>query len=301
MRRRVAALVLVSAGLATAAAVPRGGPPEAPAGVTTVLAAAVRPQPEILTDEPHRATKGSASVYVPRELVLAEGRFDVLVHFHGAAKNQETNVAQAGLGAVVVSVNEGTGTTPYSRAFSREEALERVLELAQREVRTRPGAEKAAVGRVALSAWSAGGGAIRAILAGEEAERVDAVLIADGIFSRYEDPEAKTVSQEPLEPLAAFARRALAGEALFVLTHTAIETHGYPDVVKCTDALLAMLDLDKGPPVAEAPDAGGAPTYAAVRRGFRVLGYDGKGKQDHIDQIRALDDAYAALAERWGH
>lgn len=41
--------------------------------------------------------------------------------------------------------------------------------------------------------------------------------------------------------------------------------------------------------------------YALDRGGLHVRGSAGKGPQEHVEQIRALDDAYAMLARRWHH
>jgi hypothetical protein len=125
------------------------------------------------------------------------------------------------------------------------------------------------------------------------------VLIADGVFSLYADPKAKEVDPAPLAPLVAFARRAANGEKLFVLTHTAIDPAEFPSVEECADAMLAELGLAKADPPASAPPGGGAPTYAVDRGSLHVIGFDGKGPQDHVDQLRALDAAYARLTQRW--
>lgn len=272
----------------------RGG--DARVGIATLSAAEA--DVEVLRGAPLRRTSGDLSIYVPAELAARRGRFDVVVHFHGVAKNQEENVDEAHLRAAIVSANEGTVAGSYARAFAGDGALDRLLAFAEREIDETGRLPGARAGRVALSAWSAGGAAVAKIVS-RDADRVDAVIVADGLFSSYEDLAEKRINPAPLEPMVAFARRAETGEKLFILTHTAIDTRGYPNVQDCTDELLREIGVPKGPPPAEAPEAGGAPTYAADRGDLHVAGYDGKGKQDHIDQIRALDTAYAALAQRW--
>lgn len=221
--------------------------------------------------------------WVPADLDEGEGDgFDVVVHFHGAAERQEENAKEAGLRAAIVTVNEGVGTTPYARAFAPQGSLERALDAARRAV------GKGSVRRVALSSWSAGGAAVRAVLA-NDAERIDAVLLADGIFSRWADDAERTVEPEPLEPFVAFARRAAAGEALMVVTHTAIATPGYPDVKECTDFVLEAIGIA---PSEEA-------VYALDRGGLHVRGSAGTGPRDHVAEIEGLDAAYARLARRW--
>lgn len=243
---------------------------------------------EVATGEVVRVAAGDLSVFVPSELAVRDGAYDVMVHFHGEGRLQEKNVAQAHLRAVVVTANEGMGTAPYARAFAADGALDRALASAEKGVQKRGGNLK--VGRIALSAWSAGGASVREILAHDsDAARVDAVFLADGLFSSYE--EGKKVATAPLTPIVQFARRALEGKALFVLTHTAIETQGYPNVAECTEALFGELGLER-------PQA---TVYVFDRSGFHVAGFDGKGPEDHVARLEALDQAYAKLRDRWGH
>lgn len=253
---------------------------------------------DVVRGEPMRKTEGELALYVPDAIRLRDGRFDLLVHFHGVPEAQEANVEEADLHAVVVSVNAGVGTTAYARRFSADDSFDRVIAFAEREVAAGRGREEARAGRIALSSWSAGGAAVRGILE-RDADRIDAVLAADGVFSRYADPVKHTIEPKPLEPLVAFARRAMNGEKLLVVTHTAIDASQYPSVAECTAVILDTLGISKEPPSADLRPAGGNPTYAVARGSFFVRGYDGKKPGDHGAQIAALDAAYALLGERW--
>lgn len=289
-----AAIAVGGVTIAVAIVSDRGG--EARVGIASLRAAEA--DAEVLRGEPLHRTSGDLSVYVPAELAARRGRFDVVVHFHGIPKNQEENAEESHLRAVFVSANEGVVSGAYAKAFTGAGALDRLLAFAERAIDESGRFAGGRAGRVALSAWSAGGAAVTHILS-RDADRVDAVIVADGLFSSYEDAAGKSINAAPLEPFVAFARRAEAGEKLFILTHTAIDTTGYPSVRECADELLRELDLPKHAPPGDAPEAGGAPTYAADRGDLHVVGYDGKGAHDHIAQIRALDSAYAALARRW--
>lgn len=274
------------AGVALIAAANRHGEVAGP-GVATVQAAEV--DVTIARGEPLTKTHGGVAVHVPREIALAGGAFDVVLHFHGASSHQERNASEAGLRAVLVTANEGVGTTPYARAFAPPGSLDRLLGLAEQAFSESGRIEgRARVRRVALSSWSAGGAAVRAILQ-DDAARIDAVLLADGLFSRYADPATKAIEQAPLEPFVRFARRAIDGEALMLVTHTAIETPRYPNVKECTDEVLSALDL----PASEDD------VYALDRGELHVRGSAGKGPGDHVDELRALDQGYAMLARRW--
>lgn len=295
MSPRKVAVSLVALGIfGWSAAAIRHGEIESP-GIARVNAATV--ETTIVRGEPVKKTVGDLTVFVPAELALSGRAFDVVVHFHGASENQEKNAAESGLKAVFVSANEGMGSTPYARAFEKPGSLDRALDLAIRTVDTSGHLDTSAGGAprvryVALSSWSAGGAAVKQIIARDkDAERVDAVLLADGIFSRFVDPKTKTIEPKPLDPFVRFGRRAVDGQKLMVLTHTAIETPQYPNVKECTDAVLEALALPRSD----------EPVYALDRGELHVRGSAGKGPQDHVEQIRALDEAYAMLVRRWRH
>jgi hypothetical protein len=256
--------------------------------------------PKIATGEAARSTRGNLAIYIPSEIAIRQSTedkptFDLVIHFHGSAKNQEYNVDEAKLPAAIVSVNEGVASDSYGKAWSGPKAIDRVIAFAEEAVGKREAGAK--VGRIALSSWSAGGASVKNILQ-NDADRVDAVILADGVFSYWEDQKKHVVKREPLDPIINFGKKAVTGEKLMIITHTAIPTD-YPNVETCTKVVLDALDLQKGEAAAVTQPAGGSPTYAVDRAGFHVRGVDGKGPEDHIAQIRVLDDSYSELRRRW--
>src|SRR5688500_1137413 len=207
-------------------------------GVARLNAATV--ETTVVRGEPVTKTIGDLTVWVPAELAVSGNSFDVVVHFHGSPDKQEKNAAKSGLKAAFVSANEGMGSTPYARAFAKPGSFDRALDFAIRTVDTSGHLDTSGgpprVRYVALSSWSAGGAAVKQVIDRErDVERVDAVLLADGIFSRFVDPKARTIEAKPLDPSVRFGRRAIDGEKLMVLTHTAIETPQYPNAKECTE------------------------------------------------------------------
>jgi hypothetical protein len=265
--------------------------------IATVNAASIGAA-TVLEGEAYRHTEGRRAVYVPKRVMLRDGRFDLLVHFHGALAIQEKNVDEAELPAVVVTVNGGTGSSPYAQMVSQAGAFDAIVSHARRALVKARGRDDVEVGRIALSSWSAGGAAVR-LLIDREPERFDAILVADGLFSTFADPKTRSPAPGPLAPFVRFARRASVGEALFVLTHTDIDTPDYPSTPECADAILAELGIPKGAPGSDTPPLGGEPTYAVDRGGLHVRGFSGKGPGDHVAQIEGLDVAYRRLRARW--
>ena len=128
----------------------------------------------------YRAHFGHADLYIPSFVRPVNGAYDVVVHFHGLKEAQESNVERAHLNAVIVSVNLGMGSGPYEDAFKDTRAFGALIANVERLVGESARAPGAHVGRIALSAWSAGYGAVSAILRDATwTTRIDAVLLDD--------------------------------------------------------------------------------------------------------------------------
>ena len=117
------------------------------------------------TTAPFRQHVGAAEIFVPAHLALRNGKYDLVVHFHGAPHLQEEGVARARISAVVVSVNVGTQSGPYGTAFKPKWAFPDLLAKIDTVVRKSPHLADASRGRLALTAWSAGASSVMAILA----------------------------------------------------------------------------------------------------------------------------------------
>lgn len=290
----LAVLAVLAAGCAT----PRKEPPASMPKPAVPLATARLT--EVDTSEPFREHVGAAEIYVPPHLALRDGNYDLLIHFHGMPKLQEDAMARARISAVVVSVNVGTQSGPYGAAFKPKSAFPELLQTIDHVVRKSPKLAEAHRGRLALTAWSAGASSIMAILANGTGGEVDCVLLADGLFTAYVDPKRKTLYAKTLEPVADFVQRAKKGETLFVLTHTSIMTDGYPGMPETTAELLRMVGLKKSPPKSERGPASSKVLYEVHEGDVHVTGYDGLTADDHISQIKHVDETlFPYLRARW--
>jgi hypothetical protein len=242
---------------------------------------------------------------VPSSLALRDGRFDLVIHFHGSHRETFAALDDAELGAAIVSVNLGEGGTTYGAAAIAPELIDRLIAFAEREIDASGRASGARVGRLALSSWSAGFGAVREILKRPgDAARVDAVLLADGLFSDWVPAKhastTPTADFEKVKAVIEFARRATEGDKLFVLTHTAIDNRAYPDAPRCADAMLRYFSLEKGFPGGLPNSARGAQPYATDSAGFHIWGFGGKAWTDHLAQHRAMGSRqFSALKAFW--
>jgi hypothetical protein len=267
-------------------------PPPPPAHSTTT---ATRPPPSADVETPkhiettaYRASLGhGAELYIPPWFTAKKDGYDLIIHFHGVGRWQEANIEHAKLNVAVVSVNVGAGTEPYSNAFKKPEAFERLLADTQAEIAKSGRAENAQLRRLALSAWSAGFSSVAKVMTESVTPRVDAVLLADGFFTNFTEPKKRTVNVQGLEKFTKLADAARRDEKLFVITHTTIPTGPYPSVQECVAKLLKMINVPKTPAVTTGP-RNMRQFYVVDQGSFHIRGFQGTQAADHVKQLHAM-------------
>ncbi len=249
---------------------------------------------------PFRASYGRAQLYLSPFFHPVNGKYDLVVHFHGMGSIQEGNVDKVHLNAAVVSVNVGMGSGPYEVAFKDPQVFARLVGYTSKVIEKSGRAPGAHLGRLAVSAWSAGYGAVASLLRQPAtAARLDAVLLEDGLHSDWVDEKRHIVSDPPLAKYARIADAAIRGDMLFAITHSAIHTDGYPSSTETTGELLRLLGVEKTAHEATGP-RGMLQIYESDRGDFHVKGYEGIGVKDHIDHIRAMNETVLPyLKVRW--
>jgi hypothetical protein len=226
-------------------------------------------------------------VYVPQD---CSGDYDVVLHFHGAHPYLKDLAQKAKLRAVVAVYNSGNGAERYAQAFQAGGILASLLRQIGMAAAPLCGGESAKPRRVALSAWSAGYGAAEKLLARvEDRERVDAVLLADGLHAGFADPHRRQFAPNALQAFRDFGELAKRGEKLFAITHSSIATDGYASTTECSKLLLEVLDVPR--------EGSWVSGHAGA---FSIEGSAGEDKAAHIAQFRQMDSTlYAKLGARW--
>lgn len=251
-------------------------------------------------DGGYRAKSGKLDLFLPEDFKVEDGKYDLVLHFHGLARAQESNVTAAKLNAAVVSMNLGAVADKYGIAFRAPGSFDALVRRAHQMVLASGRAKGAKVGRIALSAWSAGFASVSAILKQEGAhDRVDAVFLADGLHASYSDPKKHTVNEHGLVKFARLSEEAAHGDKLFVITHSSIQTPGYANVTESVGVVLRLASLDKESPPPSAP-RNMQPLYQINRGDLHITGFEGRGVSDHIDHIWAMGETmFPLLAARW--
>jgi hypothetical protein len=252
---------------------------------------------------------------LPAAFSSPDGRYDLVIHFHGNTDLVEESYNRIPLNAVVVIMNLGNGSGPYEDRFANPLSLPEILGRVQTTMEKR-GLKNPSLNRLALTAWSAGYGAVlRTLEHPALAEQVDAVVLLDGIHCGYL-PKTTTLQLERIAPFERFARAAIEGRKLFSITHSEITPLGnYAGTRETTDALLKLVDVartpggEAPPPVALASIEGViakksirpmVPRSEASSGGLHVRGYAGDQPEHHsMHLIEMSVTALPDLMQRW--
>lgn len=228
----------------------------------------------------------------------ADMGYDVLVHFHGheAARKMIVQVAR---GIVYVGLDEGLASGPYATAFLSPRAFPRLVHSIAANLKEYSGDDRAHIRHLALSAWSAGYGAVNQILKHGH-KGIDAVVLLDALHGGWKPGrrhDAANVSSAYIQPVFDFAARAMHGHGIFIFTHSQVDPVTYPSTTLTADLLLRDLGL-KSKPV----DPGGA-RFGMVGRvdvkGLHVWSYLGANKDAHCAHLEHLAPALAIIEGAW--
>lgn len=163
---------------------------------------------------------------------------DVVVHLHGSPARARRAFARHVRGAVLLTVHRPGLSSAYGGFFADPEVLGDLLGRARARCARWFADPGLRVGRVALSAFSAGYGGVRAILRRHPPDpRIRAVVLGDGLHASYD--ASRRPDPEQMAPFVRWARAAAAGHVDFRLSHSRIVPGGYASVRECADVLIA--------------------------------------------------------------
>jgi hypothetical protein len=146
------------------------------------------------------------------------------------------------------------------------------------------------IGKRYLTAFSAGYGAVRAILRNHPGT-IDGVLLLDGLHTGY--TASGDVEADKMEPFRAYARSAADGEKRFVITHSEIIPGYYASTSETADDILRAIGI---PRKSRAPKRFGMlPTYEASCGNLMILGFRGDTAPDHLDHFHAMSEFLTVL------
>ncbi|HRI72162.1 MAG TPA: hypothetical protein PK156_48345, partial [Polyangium sp.] len=254
-------------------------------------------------------------LHVPTAFRSDDGSFDLYMHFHGNPTVVKESANGASLNALVYTVNLGNGSGPYEEKYSVVGIFEQTVNKILETVKTR-GLKEAKVRRVAVGSWSAGYGALSRVLNVEaNVERIDSVLVMDGIHAAYLDPKTKVVDPVRLAPFLRFAKLAADGKRLFSISHSEIGGMTYASTQETADALLREVGAERAAAKQTPPRITIPPLLAALPKPqeawleqtteaktgeLHVRGYSGQTPDQHMAHLVQMSvTVLPDLVERW--
>jgi len=231
----------------------------------------------------------------PVDLYLADrtreaNAVDLVVHFHGASYVARHAVCASGRPLVLAVVNLGSGSGVYERAFAEGATFARLVDDVRDAVAERTSRD-VVVSRVYLSSFSAGYGAVRAILR-DHSLLIDGIILLDGLHTDYVPPrrvlaQGGTLNTEKLKGFVQYARLAAEGKKKLLITHSAIFPGTYASTTETADYLIATLDLGRQPVLKWGP-VGMQLLSETRKQGLTILAFAGNTAPDHIDHLHGL-------------
>ena len=212
----------------------------------------------------------------------------LIVHFHGVPWLVEYHIAKHFPHAVLITVNLGSGSSAYGRPFEQPELLRAMMDEASNALSLKQGWSS-----ITLSGFSAGYGAVRAILRQPtNYGLVSNVLLLDGMHASY-SPEGKlladggTVNAVDLDSFVKFAGDAGKGQKGFVFSHSEIFPGTYASTTECADYVLSQVGVKSNPDLRKGPIGMQQLSSAHAGRLF-IFGYAGNTAPDHVDHLQAM-------------
>ena len=207
----------------------------------------------------------------------------------------------------------------YSNEYAVPGVFEALLAQIDKGVRAR-GVKKAKLRRLALTAWSAGYGAIESILEHRRAphaqeDPLDAIILLDGLHAGFVDHDPKRIKLRTVRNFVHAARAAADGQLMFSLTHSAIDPVDYASTTRTAAFLLEQIEatVSENPVLPLPPQLMLEAAKRAVKEHkrmiptadtrvgmLRIQGFKGNTQDHHsahLTQMAAI--ALPDLARRW--
>jgi hypothetical protein len=241
--------------------------------------------------------------YLAPKKGFPDGKVELVFHFHAGLAADKDWRENAPPNAVIVAGTWGVTTAQYANAFRDPKRFERMMDEVMAKLRESTGNPALEMHRVSLFAWSAGFASVSRILGQGYYDRIDSVVLLDGLHAAYMDrvpkgavergiPFRKRVAVEMLATYIKLAKDAVAGKKEFFFSHSSIQPGFYASTSECADELIKAVGATKVEDTGIDGPMGISRTYHADLGDFHVRGYTGETKGAHVAQIHLLGDAF---------
>ena len=218
----------------------------------------------------------------------------LMFHFHGSSFVPLYAIETSQKPYILANINLGHGSSAYEKPFLEHDVFPKIINAIVDSVATMR-CEIAKFEKIYLTSFSAGYGAIRAILKNKESfDSINGIILLDGLHTDYV-PESKvlaeggTLNTDKLKHYLEFAKLAIAKEKIFVVVHSEIFPGSYASTTETADYLIRETGLSRKSVL----NWGvlGMQQLSEVKKGnFNIKGFAGNSAPDHIDIFHALFD-----------
>lgn len=227
-------------------------------------------------------------LFIPNNYVHTAS-VDLIVHFHGDDATFRNNVAYANLNVVEVTVNYNGLSSAYQTPFLDTTLFNSLLNETLTKVRAESDfPDNVNYGKVAVSSFSAGYGAVREILKQPAYySRIDALLAADSLYASFTSSTDHTPLDSQMVNYRQYATDASHGLKTFIFSHSQVPTYTYCETRECADDLMAWVNTS---PIADnSHGLGTLDFYRFAQKGnFVVHGALGMDGDSHLEHLRYI-------------
>lgn len=227
-----------------------------------------------------------------------ENIVNLVIHFHGAPWIVEQNFYFAQKNAVQVTISlpglSGVYTNKYKDRQEFGRLLNEIMKILEREKIV----NKPRLGKLCLTSFSAGFGALREILKVPKYYRlITDIVCADSIHCGFVSVTSATgvittLNKKQMAPFLKFAKDAVQGKKTMLITHSEIDPLTYASTTKTADYLIEKVGAIRKPVSLLHPSQNNNMKLlsAADKGNFHVRGYAGNTPQDHMDHLYKIAD-----------
>ena len=243
------------------------------------------------------------TLFLPHGWTNAISNSVLCVHFHGAPWFVIQEHLRRGAKEPLAVFALGEGSSTYRVPFEDTNRFARVLSLVESELYRR-GAPIAHITSVNISSFSAGYGAVRELVKSPEPfKTIRRIALLDSMYGGLEQQRAGNTNRVPLaehiDVWAPFAKAAMRGEKIFVLTHSQVPTSGYASSAECATTLVGKLGLAARSAGTDSLPAAKDPDFPLLSRvdagGLHIWNYGGTDAQAHMTHARHMADVWQTL------
>lgn len=205
------------------------------------------------------------SVMMPANPIKSDGSVDIAINIRGIAGGDTKTASNLGVNAVIVTAEAGgLGSKENTQKFGNAQFINNAVSKILGYLQKYNPDKKIKRGKLVVSGFSGGGGAIANLLTQENQIQggIDGVLINDGLHSDTKSPAMKAVLEYAKESLNNPSKK-------FKLIHTAVNPGTYASTTETAEHLLKELKLERKP-VEKWDGRGPKPVSAANYGGLEV-------------------------------